>query len=101
MLPSPKEVEQKVPTVEEGFAEEGEMASVFDENSTRSFPEEADLRGGAAPKIQSLLDVSQSSVIDSSNATLVPSKEVANPGTHESLFDPPSRLINNPKVNFV
>jgi len=99
VLPSPREIEQKVSAVEEGFAVTGQMASsASNESCKRSFPKEEDLRGGAAPEIQPLLDVSQSSVIDSSNAILAPKEVMANPGTHESQHEPSSCLIDHSMV---
>ena len=98
VLPSPKEIEQKVSAVEEGFAVTGQMASAFNESCKRSFPKDEDLRGGAAPEIETLLDVSQSSVIDSSNAILAPKEVMAYPGTHESLYEPSSCLIDHSMV---
>ena len=93
--PSLREVEQRV-TAEgkESTGLEEVMTSLLDESAKRCGPEVEDVRGGAASEILNLVDVSQSSVIVSSNADSFPFGEgSAHPGTHESPSNIPSPCL--------
>lgn len=94
MPPSLRKVEQRVSTGgKEGAVVEEVMASLLEKSTERCGPEVEDLRGGAASEILILLDVSQSSVIDSSNAGSPFGEGSAHPGTHESPSNPPSPCL--------
>lgn len=84
----------------EGAVSEEVMTSQLVVSEERCDPEVEDFRGGAASKVLTLLEVSQSSVIDSSNAGSPSSGEgSAHPGTHESPSNPPSpRLVDDVEV---
>ena len=94
MPPTLRKVEQRVAAVgKEGAVVEEVMASLHAESTKRCGPEVKDLRGGAASEILTLLEVSQSSVIDSSNAGSPSGEGSAHPGTHESPCNPPSPCL--------
>jgi hypothetical protein len=93
--PNLRKVEQRVTAVrkEGAVVEEVMDASLLVESiEVRRGPEVEDLRGGAASEILTLLEVSQSSVIDSSNVGSS-SAGSTHPGTHESLSNPPSPCL--------
>jgi hypothetical protein len=90
-----RKFEQKViPVRKEGAVVEKVMdASLLVEKiDTKRGPEINDLRGGIFYEILTLLEVSQSSVIDSSNVGSS-SEGSTHPGTHESLSNPPSPCL--------
>ena len=91
MPPNLRKAEQRVTAVrKEGAVIENVMDALLlvESNEVRCGSEVENLRGGAASEILSLLEVSQSSVIDSSNVGSS-SKGSTDPGTHESLSNPP------------
>ena len=93
--PNVRKVEQRVTAVRmEGavFEEVMDASLLVESIKVRCGPEVEDLRGGAASEILTLLEVSQSSVIDSSNVGSS-SEGSTHPGTHESLSNPPSPCL--------
>lgn len=84
MPPSPREEEQRVSVGEEEGASVEVLSSMFDKSMEKCVLVEEDLRGGAVSEVLNQLEVSQSSVIDSSRAGLPSLKESAHPATHDS-----------------
>lgn len=86
MLQSPIRVEQRLAAAGDKVVRKEEDMASLSEGSVRSSPGRQDLRGGAASEILSLLDVSPSSVIDSSIAPCHPRQGMASQDAHESHF---------------
>ena len=101
MPPDLRKFEQKViPVRKEGAVVEKVMdASLLVERiEAKRGPEIDDLRGGFVYEILTLLEVSQSSVIDSSNVGSS-SEGLTYPGTHKSLSSLSPCLVDKVEVN--